>query len=247
MVKRKEQIIPRVLEILKASPQGIRYTQLVNMVKETFPDIPINTIHGTVWDLDVKLPKEIYKPERGLFRHTQFKETGPALQETHVRPKGVDIPETDFYQPFADYLEGTDVCTEAKPLGGSYFGARWGTPDVIGIWKTRSSDPIKGEIIVSAEIKTNTAELIQAFGQACAYKIFSHKVYLVVPKDSREEDKDRVESLCLIFGIGLILFDKTNSEEPHFEIKVTPLQHQPDLYYVNQAMKVVEELHLLHL
>ena len=118
-----------------------------------------------------------------------------------------------------------------------------GTPDVIGIWKTRRSDFIKGEIVVSAEIKleNSPAALITAFGQACAYKIFSHKVYLVIPKNSSEPDKSRIESLCQIFGIGLILFDASESENPQFEIRVRAIKHEPDLDYVNKYLRILEE------
>lgn len=242
MPTRREQIKSKAVEILKGDSQGVRYSPLVRMLKEAFPDIPSKTIHGTVWNLGVTLSREVYKPERGLFRHTSFKDTEVPTEGVPITPTGTEINEEEFYQPFANHLEGSGVCTKAIKLGGSRFGGRWGTPDVIGVWKTLPSDPIKGTIIVSAEIKydPSASGLIAAFGQACAYKIFSHQVYLVIPKDSRNEDQDRLESLCLIFGIGLILFDRTNHDEPGFEIKVSPLKHEPDLYYVNKYMKIIE-------
>ncbi len=59
--------------------------------------------------------------------------------------------------------------------------------------------------IVSAEIKLDPNQLVVAFGQACAYKLFSHKVYLVVSKGS--EEIGRLKPLCLRFGLGLMLFE----------------------------------------
>ena len=50
--------------------------------------------------------------------------------------------------------------------------------------------------IISAEIKTDSKNLITAFGQACSYKLFSHKSYIVVPKDSGQED---LSGLCLLY------------------------------------------------
>jgi hypothetical protein len=65
------------------------------------------------------------------------------------------------------------------------------------------------------EIKTDTIGLITAFGQACSYKIFSHKSYIVVQKTSLQEDIDRLDSLSMIFGIGLILLT-TKTKKPRF-------------------------------
>jgi len=203
--------------------------------------MPVNTIRGYIWDLDAKFPNEIYKADRGLFRHVSFRETQAAPEEP-LQPTPPEIGEEDFYQPFADYLVNElEECTKAIRLGGNTFRDKWGTPDVIGIKKPKPSDIVKPEVvIVSAEIKVDSAGLITAFGQACAYKTFSHKVYMVIPKNSSEEDKSRIESLCLIFGIGLILFDSTNTENPQFEIRVRPLKHEPDMFYVNKYMRMIE-------
>lgn len=243
MTTRREQIKTKAVELLRNNPQGIRYSQLVNMIHDSFPDIPVNTIHGTVWNLDVTIPREVYKADRGLFRHVSFRETQITPEEqTETPPERALISEEDFYQPFADYLKNElEECTKAIKLGGNRFRDRWGTPDVIGIKKSMPSDIIKFEhVIVSAEIKTDTSGLITAFGQACAYKNFSHKVYIVIPKNSSEEDKSRIESLCLIFGIGLIFFDSANTENPQFEIRVRPIKHEPDSFYVNKYMKLIE-------
>ena len=241
MSTKREQIISKVIEILKENPQGVRYSMIVKRVKELLPEIPINTIHGTVWDLDVQKPKEVYKADRGLFRHVSFRGKDEIVK-TLTLPEKRGIKEQEFYQSFADYLVGElGDCTKAIPLGGNIFRDKWGTPDVVGKNEPNRSDIIKHETeIVSAEIKTNDYDLITAFGQACAYKSFSHKVYIVIPKSASEEDKSRIESLSLIFGIGLILFDATNKEDPHFEIRVRPIKHEPDSIYVNKYMKLIE-------
>jgi hypothetical protein len=243
MPTRTQQIQSKAIEILLSNPQGVRYSKLVNEIKASLPDVPINTIHGAVWNLGVTRPKEVYKAARGLFRHASFKDTPGVAEEGGMQPVSA-IDETKFYQSFANYLKGDlQECTDAKALGGNVFGDKWGTPDVIGVEKPKPSDIVKHwPVIVSAEIKTDTSGLITAFGQACAYKIFSHKTYIVVPKGSSEKDRERLESLCMIFGIGLIFFDSTNTETPQFEIRVRPLKHEPDMYYVNEYMKNVEEL-----
>lgn len=147
-----------------------------------------------------------------------------------------------FYEPFADWLKNeAEDCTKAIALGRNKFKDKWGTPDVIGVRESLRSDIVKAPTqIVSAEIKIDTNNLITAFGQACAYRLFSHKTYIVVPKDSTQDDIARIDSLCIIFGIGLVLFDNTNVTLPQFEIKVRPYRQEPDIFYVNKYMKLIE-------
>lgn len=144
---------------------------------------------------------------------------------------------------FADWLVNElEECTKAIPLGGNKFKDKWGTPDVIGVREPRKSDILKPPTeILSAEIKLDTTNLITAFGQACSYKLFSHKSYVVIPNDSLEEDIARLDALCRIFGIGLILFNRANPEEPNFEIRVRAAKHEPDMFYANKYLKFVEE------
>src|SRR5207245_4914040 len=112
------------------------------------------------------------------------------------------IKEEDIYGSFADYLvKELEECSKAILLGGNKFKDKWGTPDVIGVLKPRPTDifPFPTEI-VSAEVKLDYSGLITAFGQACSYKLFSHKSYIVVPETAQEEDISRLDSLCMIFG-----------------------------------------------
>ncbi len=44
------------------------------------------------------------------------------------------------------------------------------------------------------------------FSQACAYRLFSHRSYLVVPKQAHADELARLDALCEIFGIGLVTF-----------------------------------------
>ena len=238
MATKREKIIAKAIEILKSNPDGIRYSALVRKISQEFPEIPVNTIHGTVWNLDTRVPNEVYKPARGLFRHLKFKE-----EERKIPPEIEKIKEEDFYEPFANWLVNElEECTKAIPLGGNKFRDKWRTPDVIGKREPRRSDIVKGPTeIVSAEIKADTRDLITAFGQACSYKLFSHKSYIVIPKNSSQGDISKLDALCLIFGIGLVLFDSSNPSDPQFEIRVRPLRHEPDMFYVNKYMKLIEK------
>jgi len=243
MTTRKERIISKALEILESNTNGVRYSELVRKIKDELSEIPVNTIHGTIWNLETRVPKEVYKPARGLFRHVKFREEEIREEEQKPPIEAGKIREEDFYRPFADWLvTDSEECTKAIPLGGNKFKDKWGTPDVIGKRESRRSDIIKGPTeIVSAEIKTDTKDLITAFGQACSYRLFSHKSYIVIPKDSPQDDISRLDALCLIFGIGLVLFDYTKMKDPQFEIRVRPHKHDPDMFYVNKCMKLIEK------
>jgi hypothetical protein len=244
MPTKKEQIRLKALEILKSRPDGLRYMELVNSIHDALPEFVVNTVHGSIWDLDTRLPNEVYKPARGVFRHVSFregeieireKEVSKAVRETPSKTK--KIAEEDFYEPFATWLVNElEDCTKAIPLGGNKFRDKWGTPDVIGKQESRASDIIKSPTeIVSGEIKADTKDLITAFGQACSYKLFSHKSYIVIPKNSPQDDISKLDALCLIFGIGLVLFDSSNVSDPQFEIRVRPIKHDPDMFYVNKS------------
>ncbi|MEM0201507.1 MAG: hypothetical protein QXD23_03825 [Candidatus Micrarchaeaceae archaeon] len=242
MPTRTEKIIENAIKILKSNSNGVRYSDLVRNIKKELPDIPVNTIHGIIWNLETRVPSDIYKPARGIFRHLKFRDE--EIQEEEKLPLK-NVKENNFYESFAQWLvDEIEECTKAIPLGGNKFQDKWGTPDVIGKLEPRRSDIVKTYTeIISAEIKTDAdrENLITAFGQACAYKLFSHKSYIVVPKNSSESDISRLDALCLIFGIGLVLFDSNNPIDPKFEIRVRSIKHEPDMFYVNTYMKMIEK------
>lgn len=153
------------------------------------------------------------------------------------------IREEVFYPLFANWLKNEiEDVTHAIALGGNAFKDRWGTPDVIGKAESRRSDVIKGPTsIVSAEIKVDTSGLVTGFGQACAYKLFSHKSYLVIPQETSQDELARLDSLCQIFGIGLVTFNSRNPAAPDFRLVVRPLKHEPDLFYTNRYVSHVEK------
>lgn len=224
----------KVLEILESFPNGIRYSDLRRKLIEQFPNINRNGLTGALHHTTENCPR-IKRPEKGLWileRYNSPTSKADKIQEVLDRlPK-----ETSFYQSFADYLiQDLEECTKAISLGGNRFGDRWGTPDVFGVYKFSEADAVRPPVeIISAEIKTDANQLITAFDQACAYKIFSHKVYLAVPK---EADTGRIESLCARFGIGLILFNKNDSQDPKWEIRTRAVKSEPDYFYVNEYLQ----------
>lgn len=222
----------KAVELLKNNPGGLRYSELMRELHNIFPDVPLKSIPATLWNLNVTRSKEVFKPTRGLFKY-RFSDEGE-ISEIIEKPPPM-LQEVDFYEPFANWLKSDlGECSEAIALGGNYLGKKWGTPDVIGIYKPSTRDVIKFQTeIISAEIKINPSEPVTAFGQAIAYRLFSSKVYLVEPSSMIPEDQDRIEALCILFGVGLILFD-LNPESPNFRIRVRAQRYNPDMFYVNE-------------
>lgn len=233
MVKlNRMQIRELAKEIILQSPGGIRFSQLVREIKERNPETPENenSIKGSVWNLHDVFSNVIRKPEKGLFVPVSSESKADSSQIKGPKP------EDSFYQPFAEWLrDELEEVTEAISLGGNTMRSKWGTPDVVGVYKPRPSDRIKFSVeIVSVEVKVNPADAITAFGQAAAYRLFSSKSYIAMASSISLEDYGRLESLCILFGIGLVLFDATNPEEPNFTIRVRAQRFFPDMFYVNE-------------
>ena len=240
-----ERIKIKAFELLEQHPEGLRYSQLHKGVQAADPNFKANTISGSIWNLDTAYPERVYKPSKGLFRLIKYKPSESEALEPVQVPTALPAKakEEAFYAPFADWLvNDIEDATQAIPLGGNTFKDKWGTPDVVGKLESRRSDIIKGPTeIIAAEIKTDTLQLVTAFGQACAYKLFSHRVYLVVPRHSQDDEVSRLDSLCQIFGIGLVTFNAEDPGSPDFRIRVRPTRHDPDLFYTNKYMARIEK------
>ena len=243
----QSQIRDVAVKIIEEHPSGIRYSELKKLIHQENDSFNLNTIGSSIWNLEVRVDK-VDKPTRGLY---QIKEQGGDDMDdiddsnailSSAAVKEVAVKEEEFYEPFSDYLKNDlEDVTKAITLGGKRFKDKWGTPDVIGKKDSRPSDIIKQQVeIVAAEIKTDTKQLITAFGQACAYCLFCHKSYLVVPRKAAVDEISRLDSLCQVFGLGLVLFDSDAVDDPGFEVRVRPRKQDPDIYYTNRYMKTIE-------
>lgn len=244
----RQQIHDRALQVLEANPKGIRWTELLRTVEAGAPETPHNSIHGGIHNLLTTRTSEIVKVARGTYQLAKYvvhdndaaDVQNLATETTPVKPEipGADpLTEQDFYASFAEWLVDNDEATVASALGGNGLGGKWGTPDVIGVLKPRAQDIFKFEPqIVSAEIKAVPGQPVVAFGQAVAYRLFSHKSYIVVPKQTTSDDMSRLTSLCSIHGVGLVTFT-LNKDQPDYTIVVQPAVAAPDMFYVNNMLE----------
>jgi hypothetical protein len=155
------------------------------------------------------------------------------------------LKESDFYEPFASYLQNDlDEATFAEPIGGASFKEKWGTPDVVGVYRPRTSDLIRfTPEIIAAEIKIDPSQSIVAFGQAVAYRLFATRSYIVMPSTLSPTDQLRLDSLCILFGLGFVLFDFADATKPAFQIRVRAQRFTPDAFYVNEFARRLHEAH----
>ena len=223
-------------KIVADNPGGIRYSALIRKVAERFPNAPRKRIEWSIWNLDSLFPDEIAKPSRGLFTPVTFGNGTPAAPfDDEVAIAGQKLKESDFYEPFAELLRNDlGEVVEVVQLGGAGLKSKWATPDVVGTYKPLARHHIKFDIeIASAEVKIDPQAPVVAFGQAAAYRLFSTKTYIAMPRTMTEEDKGRLESLCMLFGVGLVLFE-LSKDDPRFEIRMRAQRFSPDMFYVNE-------------
>jgi hypothetical protein len=230
-----KEIREEAVRMLGQERDGIRFMQLVKAIQTMHPDDNPNTIFTTISELHHTLAGKVIKPSRGLFQLADAAEA----EEREEFP-GVIVEETErlleqqFYPSFAEFLKNDlDEVTSAEPLGGAGLRGKWGTPDVVGVYKPRASDLIKFEKeLISAEIKTDPLQPVVAFGQAVAYRLFSHKTYIAMPTTLSPKDRDHMEALCMLFGLGLVVFD-LSVKNPNYSIRVRAQRFAPDMFYVN--------------
>jgi hypothetical protein len=226
---------------------GLRWIDLYSSIKDEYPNMKDRTIINEIKKFYDINSSKVYKPERGLYKLVEkhkviFASVDPSVYEKDNFQSN-KIGENIFYECFATWLEyDMKECTKAKVLGGKAFGGKWGTPDIIGVSKSLSTDTIKKEIeITSVEVKYSPYELITAFGQACSYKLFSHKVYIAIPEQSDNEEKERLNSLCFLFGIGLVSFDNTDPDPTKFKLKNSARKSTPDIDFLNEKIRKAKD------
>jgi hypothetical protein len=205
-------------------------------------------VRGALHNLLISNP-QIVKIARGTYQLAKFadeRDVSAELPSTEneivelVSPETgtVRVREVDFYESFASWLvDDAEEVNQAVVIGGSLLRGKWGTPDVIGVLKPKAQDLLKFEPqIVSAEIKIDPSQPVTAFGQAVAYRLFSHKSYIVVPNTTSDEDLARLKALCTINGVGLVTFTP-DVDQPRYTTIVLPALASPDMFYTNQMLR----------
>lgn len=248
----RKQIQARAFQLLGDAPGGLRWAQMLKLIHESDPETPPNSIQGSRHSLLISTDK-ITKVARGTYQLSSFVDAAdlPSEAEEFIVFADTGEPdqhsrkgfrESDFYESFSQWLiDGIEEANEAAVIGGNILKGKWGTPDVIGVLKARADDILKFPTqVVSAEIKIDPAQPVTAFGQAIAYRLFSHKSYIVVPSTTSQDDLARLKALCSLHGVGLVTF-ALNVETPDYTIVIPAQQAEPDMFYANQMARRLRE------
>jgi len=66
------RINAKAIELLEQNPEGLRWSELLEKIKESDPRFHPKTVNGCVWKLVERFPGRVYKPEKGLFRLRKY-------------------------------------------------------------------------------------------------------------------------------------------------------------------------------
>jgi len=232
------------LKTLGEYSEGLRYTPLHHKIAVSSGQNR-NTIARAIGSLVENHPDQVVKPETGLYLLKKYADEGiEKTEETPEQPAKECASEKEFYEDFAGYLEGgLDECTRAISLKDAKFSGKWFTPDVFGTYQFAKDFGFQAQPprIVSAEIKASVLvnDIVTGFGQACSYKIFSHKVYLVIPGSA--EIVPRISALCSQFGIGLVLFNCQDPNDPDWQVRNDATVSEPHYFYVRKVIEDVKD------
>jgi hypothetical protein len=141
-----QQIRERARALVAENPGGIRFGDLRERIVQESPETPSSSIGANIWDLEKTFPAEISKPSRGLYKPANAGGDDSVVvgSTEEIAPSGIKIRESDFYEPFGEWLKNDlDEVTDVAPLGGASMKTKWGTPDVIGVYKPLAGNLIK--------------------------------------------------------------------------------------------------------
>jgi hypothetical protein len=62
------RIIATACSILEENPDGVRWSELLEKIRQAEPALHPKTINGCVWKLAERFPDEVWKPSKGVFQ-----------------------------------------------------------------------------------------------------------------------------------------------------------------------------------
>lgn len=125
--------------------------------------------------------------------------------------------EPPFHCPKARPTEPSEMQRRSPCRWASNVGLRRSSIDLGSAFGSVAS------LSASAEIKIDASQPVVAFGQAVAYRLFSHKSHIVVPNTTGADDMGRLKAICSIDGVRLVTLPLDGSL-PNYTTVVLPFR-----------------------
>ena len=137
--------------------------------------------------------------------------------------------ERELYPPVSEFLKNELGCTETKYNAGTSYGRI----DVLGFRERKSHFASQAEV-VAVEVKEGT-RFLNYIGQAIAYSLYSHRVYLALKRpDGQRMTQDDIDIASRI-GVGLLSI----SCENEINLVATSNEFDPEHY---RLLQVIDKL-----
>jgi hypothetical protein len=138
------------------------------------------------------------------------------------------------------WLQDSDQATRAVTLRPDQWNETWGTPHIVGVSESQRSDVIKFPTeVLAAEMLLDSSSIPAALGRVATYRVFCHRSYLAIPMPDR--DISTTEAVARALGIGLYYIGPNEFQKREFELIVRPIRHEPEMWYVNHYMRLVQD------
>jgi hypothetical protein len=135
--------------------------------------------------------------------------------------------ESDLYPKVDKYLVDHFSCAGTK----INTGTRYGHIDVLGLRERRSNFASQTEII-AVEVKRGGTRFLNFVGQAVAYSLYAHRVYLAWEKKEFGEYTQEEIDIASKFGVGLLRIGK----EGNIRLVSSSSEFVPEHHHLLQAI-----------
>lgn len=244
----KKQVLEKSLEILENHPGGIQARYLVKELKEKyFPNVPEVSIRTALI--------------RVLILHTQVEKltNGYYILKKYLYGQSPEsLPNSDDFRKITSKFNDRLICvlftdflinelkeaTTAYNLCGKKPKREWFIPDILGINRFSNNLVNNQEIeIISIALSCDIGHLAFAVGRTVSYKIFSHRIYILVPSEveNNEGKMNWLEIMTKKFGIGVVFYKKEN-HQVDFKVIIKPKTGTPDPSYVADYLQSVKRI-----
>lgn len=118
------------------------------------------------------------------------------------------MKESDLYPDVRNFLDSTFKCVWSAIRAGTGQGV----VDVLGV-RHLAGNLASAEEVVAIEVKRGNEPFLKAAGQALAYSVIAHRVYLAERKVYRQAFTDDEKLIASRLGIGLIEVRRSGCRE----------------------------------